>query len=256
MTHFPHILFAAKSDVGRKRKNNEDAFGVFPDIGVFCVADGMGGGDDGEVASAATVRELERFAASHTLPDCATYSSDDLFAGLVRALNEASAWVFRRAQEKHLKGCGSTCVGFCLNAAEPQSAFAFHAGDSRLYRIRGRGIEQITRDHSAAEMIGAKDENEINPLFRGMILRAVGVQFRVEVERTPFAVKEGDWLLLCSDGLSRMVPDKEIAKIVRGCAEPQAAADALIAAAMAVPAVVAIKKSVLNNVKNKANWEM
>ena len=60
MSLFPHIRYAAKSDIGRKRKNNEDSFGVFPDLGVYCVADGMGGGDDGEVASAATVGALEK----------------------------------------------------------------------------------------------------------------------------------------------------------------------------------------------------
>ena len=228
---FPHIEFAAKSDCGRKRANNEDAFGAFPEAGVFCVADGMGGGDDGEIASTAVVNAVKEFAASHTPPTGAGYAGDDLADGISEALNRASYWVFRRSEERQLKGCGSTFAGFCLDATAPGSAIALHAGDSRLYRIRGRGIKQVTRDHSAAEMIGAKGDAAINPMFRGMILRAVGLKPTVEVERTPLALKEGDRLVVCSDGLSGMVDDEDIADIVRSCGSPAEAADALVAAA-------------------------
>ena len=231
MGAFPHIQYAALSDLGRKRKNNEDSFGTFPSVGVFCVADGMGGGDDGEVASAATVRAVETFAEKNPLPQNATFPVDSYVEGLCEAVNAASEWIFHRTQEKNLKGCGSTFVGVCLDAANPGEAVALHAGDSRLYRIRGRTIQQITKDHSAAELIGAKDESEVNPMFRGMILRAVGIQSSVEIDRTGFAIKEGDRILICSDGLSRMVPDKRILAI---CRENTSSADAcqkLIAAA-------------------------
>ena len=82
MSLFPHIRYAAKSDIGRKRKNNEDSFGVFPDLGVYCVADGMGGGDDGEVASAATVGALEKYAKEHPLPQDRTYPIDGMTAAI------------------------------------------------------------------------------------------------------------------------------------------------------------------------------
>ena len=108
---------------------------------------------------------------------------------------------------------------------------ALHAGDSRLYRIRGRNIQQITKDHSAAAMIGAKNEAEINPMFRGMILRAVGIQPAVELERTALPLKPGDWVLICSDGLSRMVPDKNIVSIVREVETPDDGVRKLISAA-------------------------
>ena len=228
---FPHVEFAAKSDTGRKRTNNEDAFGAFPESGIFCVADGMGGGDDGEIASAAVVNAVREFAASHTPPAGAGYAGDDLADGVSEALNKASSWVFGRSEKRHLKGCGSTFVGFCLDATAPASAIALHAGDSRLYRIRGRGIKQITRDHSAAEMIGAKGDAAINPMFRGMILRAIGLNPSVVVERTPLALKEGDRLVVCSDGLSGMVEDGDIADIVRSSGSPAEAAAALVAAA-------------------------
>ena len=231
MEVFSHIQHAVLSDVGRKRKNNEDSFGVFPAAGVFCVADGMGGGDDGEVASAATVRAVETFVTRHPLPSAATYPIIDYVDGLCAAVNSASSWIYRRTQEKNLKGCGSTFVGVCFDAAQPNVAIALHAGDSRLYRIRGRNIQQITKDHSAAELIGAKDERDVNPMFRGMILRAVGIQPRVEVERTEFPIKPGDRILICSDGLSRMVPDKRILAISRANSSVWDAVAAFIAAA-------------------------
>ena len=231
MKPFAHLRHAAQTDVGRKRKNNEDSFGVFPALGVFCVADGMGGGDDGEVASAAVVRAVELLAASARPPANTAYSSDDVADAIGGAVSSASKWIFERAAANDLKGCGSTFVGVCFDASRPSAAKALHAGDSRLYRIRGKSIKQITKDHSAAEMIGAKNEDEVNPMFRGMILRAVGTQPSVELEVTPFDVKEHDFVLICSDGLYRMVPEKKIVSIVRECAEPKDAVGRLIAAA-------------------------
>lgn len=231
MNAFPHIDYAARTDVGRKRKNNEDAFGVFPDAGIFCVADGMGGGDDGEIASAAVVKSVGEFATSHVPPTGVGYVAEDVAAGVSHVVNEASAWISARAAERKLKGCGSTFVGICLDATAPSAAIVLHAGDSRLYRVRGSSIKQITKDHSAAEMIGVKDEKSVNPMFRGMILRAVGVHPSVYLERTPLAIKDGDRIVICSDGLSKMVDDRNIAAIVQGGSSAESAADELVAAA-------------------------
>ena len=231
MNAFAHISYAARTDVGRKRKNNEDAFGAFHNAGVFCVADGMGGGDDGEIASAAVVKSVGSFAMTCRPPPNVGYSAEDVAGGVAMAVDEASSWIFSRASERKLKGCGSTFVGVCFDATVPSQAVALHAGDSRLYRIRGLSIKQITKDHSAVELIGAKDESSINPCFRGVILRAVGIHPSVDVERTPFQLKDGDRIVICSDGLSKMVDDRKIASIVHGMATPDAAADALIAAA-------------------------
>ena len=196
MSAFSHITFAAKSDIGRKRKNNEDSFGAFPALGIYCVADGMGGGDDGEVASAATVSAVENFVNNHPLPQNSAFPAESVIAGVRAAVNGASKWIFERAKNRNLKGCGSTFVGVCLDPARPDQATALHAGDSRLYRIRGRGIQPS-----------------------------------VEVEATPLPLKEGDAILICSDGLCRMVPDKKMASIVKDSASPDAAVDSLIAAA-------------------------
>lgn len=231
MTPFDHICFAGKSDIGRKRKNNEDSFGMFPSLGVWLVADGMGGGDDGEVASAAVVREVDAFVSACPAAASGAYAADDVLRGVETAVGKASAWIFRRTREKRLATCGSTVVGCVVDPVKPGRVVAFHAGDSRLYRLRGRGIKQITVDHSAAELIGVKDEAKVNPMFRGMVLRAVGVKASVEVELTEFEVKEGDRVLICSDGLSRMVPDRKIASVSRGERDPEKAVGALIAAA-------------------------
>lgn len=231
MSLFPHVAFAAMSDRGRKRKNNEDACYASPSYGIWMVSDGMGGGDDGEVASLATAQAVDKFVKAHPFPSGMTWNVDDLVKGLGWVASDASAWIYARAREKHLKGCGATFVALLLNAANPEEAVALHAGDSRLYRIRGRGIQQITKDHSAAAMIGAKNEAEINPMFRGMILRAVGIQPSVELERTAVPLKSGDWVLICSDGLSRMVDDRKIVSIVRDAESPDDGVRKLITAA-------------------------
>ena len=229
MSHFPHISFAALTDVGKRRSNNEDSYGVYPEIGVFCVADGMGGGDDGEVASSATVKAIEQFAHSSPFPKMATYPIESIVAGLRNSVNSASRWIYQRAQEKNLKGCGSTFVGISFDASKPSEAKILHAGDSRLYLIRGRSIFQKTKDHSAAELIGAK--NEINPMFRGMILRAVGIQEKVELDCTSLPLKSNDKILICSDGLTKMLSDKKIYSLMKDSNDENEAVKNLINAA-------------------------
>ena len=224
---FSHVRFGVRTDVGRKRRNNEDAHGEWPAQGVFCVADGMGGAQDGEVASRAVVESLAGLLPRWTAFDPPMAQEDRLDA-LARSLDAASFWIKSYADSQGKKGCGSTFVGVCLDPADPAKATAVHAGDSRVYRVRGQKIVQITRDHSVAQMAGVKDEKELNPMFRSLILRAVGIKPAVETERTPFDVAEGDRVIVCSDGLSRMVPDREIAKIASEAATPDEAADALV----------------------------
>ena len=233
---FSHLKYAARSDVGRRRSNNEDSYGVFPESGMFCVADGMGGGDDGEVASAATVQAVAHLAEGMKDRPDEAYPAGAVADSLSVAVDAASRWIYCRAQERKLNGCGSTFVGVCFDPVSPGSAIALHAGDSRLYRFRDGELRQITRDHSAAELIGSSDE-EINPLFRGMIMRAVGVHPKVEIERTLFPVAKGDRILICSDGLTRMVPDGGIADILSGRQDADDAVHALIDAANAAGGV-------------------
>ena len=229
---FAHLHAAALSDIGRRRKNNEDSFGAFPERGVWCVADGMGGGDDGEVASAAVVKSVDACLSDLPSPTAGALAGTRVAKGVAAAVEEASEWIFRRARKNGLKGCGSTFVGVVFDATDPRSALVLHVGDSRLYRLRGRDFRQITKDHSVAELMGAKDEKDLNPMFRGMILRAVGVEGSVEIDRTPMSVEEDDVVLVCSDGLTRMVPDRRIAEILRDGRVPvEETARRLVAAA-------------------------
>ena len=235
-SHFDFVKFAGKTDVGRKRKNNEDNFGMFPEIGVWLVADGMGGGEDGEVASAAVVRAVSGFAAAHPFPANAAVASGTLVSGLADAIDAASHWIYSRTRERGLKSCASTVVGVALDRTSPGRAIAFHAGDSRLYLLRpdglwGRGIRRITHDHSAAEAMGVKEKEELNPMWVNVITRAVGLRERTDVERTPFTVRKGDRILICSDGLSGMVKDRKLLEIASGESDVAKAVDKLIAAA-------------------------
>lgn len=210
---YSHLTCFALTDVGCKRKNNEDAYQVFPDYGVFIVADGMGGAEDGEVASQAIVDALTKTlkAFDPAVPlSCAASQ-----AWVCQAINDASAWILNRSNERNKSGTGSTFVGVCFDPEHPAKAVALHAGDSRVYHIHGSAINQITRDHSLANAAGIKDEKDLNPKFRGVILRAVGLAAKTEVEATPFEVAEGDTVIVCSDGLSKMVDDPVIAKIVQ-----------------------------------------
>ncbi|MBQ7722538.1 MAG: protein phosphatase 2C domain-containing protein [Kiritimatiellae bacterium] len=224
---FGHVASAFVTDVGRKRRNNEDNCGTYPEQGVFCVADGMGGARDGEVASRIAVEHVAA-AVSQWHRISPPMALEDRLALLDKALNDASAWINGYADSHDAHGCGTTFVGMALDPGDPSKAVAMHAGDSRLYRIRRRRITQITNDHSVANMAGVKNEAELDPAFRNMILRAVGIKPTVELERTPFDVSDGDWIIVCSDGLSKMVDDKSIMKIVDASEDPASCAQALV----------------------------
>ena len=127
MNPFAHLKHAALSDVGKKRKNNEDAFGMFPEAGLFCVADGMGGGDDGEIASAAVVRAVEDMSARIKPDESGGVAAADAGKELADALSKVSAWISNRARAHKLNGCGSTFVGVIFDPVDPAHALAVHA---------------------------------------------------------------------------------------------------------------------------------
>ena len=231
MSPFEHIHYTAKSDPGLVRTNNEDAYGVFPEFGVYCVADGMGGGDDGEYASSETVAVVSDYCDLIRTSDSAVHPASVLIMGISEALDRASARIVRHTLEKGLKVCGSTFVGIVFDATAPDIAVALHAGDSRLYRYRDGSLKQMTRDHSVAELIGVKDERELDKRLSSVIVRAVGVQTRVELEKTPIDVLSGDRFFLCSDGLSRMVPEETLSKIITENSSADSIVDKMIESA-------------------------
>ena len=212
---------ASRTDVGLKRKLNEDRVLERPECGLWVVADGMGGHDAGEVASAAIVDML---AALPERPDL------DLFvADAVETLHDVNASLRTLARSApHPTTIGSTVVALAISDGAFRCVWA---GDSRAYRVRGAEIAQITRDHSlvqdlvAAGMVNAEDA-EAHPQAH-VITRAVGAADDLELEGLSGDVQLDDIFLLASDGLTRVVSSDEILRVLRTM-NPAQAADALI----------------------------
>jgi PPM family protein phosphatase len=208
---------AVKTDVGRKRRDNEDSFCVATDIGLFVVADGMGGHAAGEVASRLAVETIREWVArsqpgNGAVPDVSAAAT--CLAGGIQAANRA---VFEAARARpECSGMGTTVVSVLAVGAR---AILAHVGDSRIYRIRADGIAQLSRDHSVVqEQI---DRGLLSPeeaavsRYRHLITRALGLQASVEVDVQQQPWQPGDILLLCSDGLSDMLETGEILAQVR-----------------------------------------
>ena len=213
------------SDIGRVREVNQDYWGKFNDSQsgrlLLMIADGMGGHAGGEVASKMAVETVaEIFAAG----------GDDSAVLLREALELANARVHEAAQEDpDLTGMGTT--GVCLLFENGGRGCVAHVGDSRAYRLRAERFEQLTEDHS---VVGAlirmgrltQQEAKLHPQ-RNEILRAIGTAEHVEVQVTRLELQPGDRYLLCSDGLSGLVADAEIADVLRQ-SDPEAAARSLV----------------------------
>jgi protein phosphatase len=220
------LLIASRTDVGRVRQANEDSCGVFEDATggqLLLVADGMGGHRGGATASHTAVTVMaERFAASAATPPTEMLRS---------AIAAANARIYEQAQqEPALRGMGTTVVALHIDARRNGGVVA-HVGDSRAYRYRAGRLEALTTDHSVvAEMqqrgLLSAEEAAVHPR-RNEILRSVGVLDHVDVDVREISIRPGDHFLLCSDGLSGVVRDDEIAAAIRS-RQTQDAVDSLI----------------------------
>jgi protein phosphatase len=208
---------AVKTDVGRRRRENEDSFCLALDIGLFVVADGMGGHAAGEVASRLAVETIRDWVARSDPGDGAAadaFAAAKCLAGGIQAANRT---VFEAAQaQPECSGMGTTVVS--VMAVGPRVILA-HVGDSRIYRIRADGIVQLSRDHSVVqEQI---DRGLLSPQeaatsrYRHLITRALGLKASVEVDVQEQASQVGDILVLCSDGLSDMLKPGDILGLVQ-----------------------------------------
>ncbi len=230
------VPFGVCSDAGRVRQNNEDSFLAAPELGLFVVSDGMGGAASGEVASRLTVeavvahcREAE---ADPTLPYCGGRISgvSEVTNRLASAIRLANRTVHEaaRTSESH-RGMGATVVA--VRYAGQRMSVA-HAGDSRAYRLRGKELEPLTRDHSwIAEQLrrGMISEAEAaSTNLRNVLVRAVGLEPDLDVELDEQFCLEGDVVLLCSDGLTQEVGDPEIADLLQRAKHMQNAAEELV----------------------------
>jgi PPM family protein phosphatase len=207
--------------VGKQRQHNEDAFLVADEARLYLVADGMGGHAAGEIASRIAVDSISEFIL-HTKEDDGTWphaydehytrSTNRLMAA-VRLANTRVLEAMRK--DARLRGMGTTVVA-CL--ADDDTMSVAHVGDSRAYLVRDGRLSRLTNDHSwVFEQVQAgmltEEEAEKHPL-RSVITRALGGALQVSPDASEVASKPGDVYLLCSDGLTGMLPEEEILRVV------------------------------------------
>jgi protein phosphatase len=234
------IRYAAKTDVGMKRTHNEDYFSLIEDEQLFLVADGMGGHASGEVASKMAAETIGEFYQRTREDEDATwpYKMDRSLSyvenRLVCAVKLANLRIFETScRDIRYKGMGTTIVS-CMVSGD--KAYVGHVGDSRVYRIRGGRIEQITRDHSLLEDYkeakpDMTEEEERNFPHKNVITRALGMRETVQVDIKAHQIQSGDLFILCSDGLSGMVPDEQILYIAQNAKSLERAVAELVDAA-------------------------
>jgi protein phosphatase len=226
----------ARTDLGRVRKNNEDAFHIEPALDLYVLSDGMGGQAHGEVASAMAIETIvEHCRQSKNDPDITLFgnSRPDLCERtnrLMSAVRMANRTIFDAAiQDPAREGMGATIVAAWI---DDRRMSLVHVGDSRAYLLRSGSIEQLTADHSlVAEHVrrGTMTPQEAeNSKLQNILVRALGTQDQVEVDADEQMLLEGDTVLLCSDGLTHMATDPEIASILSTEENAQTAADRLI----------------------------
>jgi protein phosphatase len=214
------------------REENQDRFGVHPELGLFLVADGMGGAAAGEVAAQMAV-DLVREAVldeDATWPSGMTEPTEKGLRELVAAIQRANHCIHGRASRTPgWMGMGTTIAA--LLACDHLVALA-HVGDSRVLRLRGRRLDLMTQDHSlfnefVRRGLADPDHPEEFP-YRNMITRALGADKTVEVEGRWVDVAPGDTFLLCSDGLSGVVDHCELAKILLEHPDLDAAVEVMV----------------------------
>lgn len=215
----------SKTHVGLVRENNEDALLVREPY-LFAVADGMGGYAAGEIASRSTIKAFE--AATYSLRH--EQGEQNIMKVLREAFAKANAHVYKMAASNDkYKGMGTTMTALYLPGNG--EAYCCHIGDSRLYLYRDGQLRQVTRDHTFVADLQeqgkiTREEAFVHPQ-RHILLQAMGVDEEIQSDCLHFAVEPEDRLLLCSDGLSDMLRDREIADII-GTEDLQQAADRLL----------------------------
>jgi PPM family protein phosphatase len=233
------IASGGVTDVGRVRANNEDCFQIVAPLNLFVLSDGMGGEAHGEIASAMAVETVVK----HCLEADANPAAQVIgevqpnwsarTKHLATAVRLANANIFKSAEENpDQHGMGATLTAVWIDGAKLSVA---HVGDSRAYLLRGGSLLQLTRDHSlVAEQVRrgiltAAEAEESD--MQSVLLRALGAQAEIEVDAEEHTLFPRDVLLLCSDGLTRMVTDPEIAGTLQAETDPARAAEKLIALA-------------------------
>jgi len=225
------------SDVGLQREHNEDSFIVLKEYDLFVVADGMGGHRAGDVASKLatdTISEFFRTMASDdvTWPFHFDQNLSEEANRLLTGIRVANKQIFDRStRSRECHGMGTTVVG-AMYSPRLNRMYIGHVGDSRCYRVRKGGIEQLTRDHSLIndylQAMPDLSEEQRNELPKNVITRALGMQDQVVVDLQHDEPLDGDVYVLCSDGLSGMITDDQIQTILTEQADIREACKQLI----------------------------
>jgi PPM family protein phosphatase len=220
-----HFTCAARTDVGIVRSGNEDNYLMLADRGIFIVADGMGGHAAGEVASEMAVRIVSR-----ELGSLRGLGDEEAAERLRTAIRTANDAIFSRTLSEHDKrGMGTTATVLAL---QPRRYLIGQVGDSRAYLLRNAQLIQITKDHSyVQEQVDAglltPDQARVHP-YSNVITRCVGAGVDVMPDVYVGALEEGDVVLLASDGLTGMLEDEQLTRILQSEGGPQRWVDRLI----------------------------
>lgn len=227
------------TDVGLRRAHNEDNFFRSDDLGLFLVADGMGGHAAGEVASGSAIQSIVEFFGRHAEDASVTWPfgfDANLSAGsnaLLNGVRLANQRLYSLQQERpELSGMGTTVAAVQVTE---HNATLVHVGDSRIYRLRLGHLEQLTSDHSWVNEQLQKNiitaEEARNHRYRNVITRALGNRLDLEIDLKVEPVQSGDMFLLCSDGLSGLVDDAQLEATMITIPDLREAANKLVAMA-------------------------
>jgi protein phosphatase len=207
----PELRWAARTDVGHARERNEDSY--LTGERIFAVADGLGGHNAGDVASRLAIEALT--ALNQRVGD----TPDDRIADeLSDAVLEANRAVYQRAQaDAKVRGMGTTLTAVAIGDG---SAHVAHVGDSRCYLLRGESMSQMSSDHTLVARMVAEgkltpEQAEVHPQ-RSILTRALGAEPEIDIDTFVIALAPGDRIVLCSDGLSSVVPVEQIRQAVAG----------------------------------------
>ncbi len=233
------IVSGGVSDMGRVRTNNEDCFRIMESLNLYALSDGMGGEAHGEIASALAVETVVKHCLDAQSNPAAPIFGEAL-AGwqdktkrLFSAVNLANKKIFESAEEHpEQHGMGATLTVAWIDNSRLSLA---HVGDSRAYLLRSGALQQLTNDHSlVAEQVrrgiltvAEAEESDM----QSVLLRALGAQPEIEVDAEVVVLFARDILMLCSDGLTRMVTEPEIAGTLQAETNPTKAAEKLVALA-------------------------
>jgi PPM family protein phosphatase len=230
-----NYTFFARTDPGRARDNNEDAVVVDGDTRLCVLADGMGGYNAGEIASGMATAFIKSEMARWLSEAGRSAKVAEIRRALEICVDNANRSIFNAADSNpQYSGMGTTLV---VGVFHGGTLILGHIGDSRCYRLRNGELSQITKDHSLLqEQIDAgliTQEQAVGSSIKNLVTRALGVEDAVMLDVNEYEVQPEDCYLMCSDGLSDMVDDAEIASILGGPIPMEQKADALVAAANA-----------------------